>query len=116
VVYRFGADLFYANNNRFADEVRALVESAPTPVRRFIVDAGAITDMDYSAAQSIRDLVDHLARQRAGVVFARVSQYLLSDMDRHGITAPLGGSRIFTTLHEAVAAVRTGALEKHAER
>jgi hypothetical protein len=37
-------------------------------------------------------------------------------MDRHGITAALGGSRIFTTLHEAVAAVRSGALEKHAER
>ena len=46
IVYRFGADLFYANDNRFADEVRALVERAPTPVRWFIVDAGAITDID----------------------------------------------------------------------
>jgi len=55
------------------DEVRALVESAPTPVRWFIVDAGAITDMDYSAAKSIRDLLDDLARQGVGMVFARVS-------------------------------------------
>jgi len=116
VVYRFGADLFYANIDRFADEVRALVESAPTPVRWFIVDAGAITDMDYSAAQSIRDLLDDLARQRVGMVFARVSPYLRSDMDRHRITAALGETRIFTTLHEAVAAVRSGALEISAER
>jgi MFS superfamily sulfate permease-like transporter len=116
VVYRFGADLFYANNNRFADEVRALVESAPTPVRWFIVDAGAITDMDYSAARSIRDLLDDLARHRVGMVFARVSPYLRSDMDRHGITAALGATRIFATLHEAIAAVRSGALETHAER
>ena len=29
IVYRFGADLFYANADRFADEVRALVDSAP---------------------------------------------------------------------------------------
>ena len=50
IVYRFGADLFYANHNRFADEVRTLVERAPTPIRWFIVDAGAITDIDYSAA------------------------------------------------------------------
>jgi MFS superfamily sulfate permease-like transporter len=33
IVYRFGADLFYANHNLFVDEVRTLVERAPTPVR-----------------------------------------------------------------------------------
>jgi MFS superfamily sulfate permease-like transporter len=44
VVYRFGADLFYANENRFADEVRELVKRAPTPlVRWLVVDAGAVT-------------------------------------------------------------------------
>jgi len=70
IVYRFGADLFYANDNRFTDEVRGLVEPAPTPVRWFIVDAGAITDIDFSAAQSIRDLLDDLGRRGVDVVFA----------------------------------------------
>jgi MFS superfamily sulfate permease-like transporter len=110
IIYRFGADLFYANQNIFADEARALVEHAPTPVRWFIVDAGAITDIDYSAAQSIRDLLEDLARQGVSMVFARVSPYLRSDMDRHGITAATGETRIFATLHEAIAAVRAGAL------
>ena len=116
VVYRFGADLFYANDDRFADEVRALVERAPTPIRWFIVDAGAITDIDYSAAQSLRDLIDDLARQRVGMVFARVSPYLRSDMDRHRITAAIGETQIFATLHEAVDAVRSGALGARPER
>jgi high affinity sulfate transporter 1 len=110
IVYRFDSDLFYANANRFAVEVRALVEAAPTPIRWLIVDAGAITDIDYSAAQAIRDLLDDLARQKVGVVFARVSPYLRSDMDRHRITAAIGETRIFTTLHEAIAAVRGGRL------
>jgi high affinity sulfate transporter 1 len=109
IVYRFGADLFYANHNRFVDEVRILVERAPTPVRWFIVDAGAITDVDYSAAQSIRDLLDELTRRRVCIVFARVNPYLRSDMDRHGITAAAGETRIFATFHEALAAVRGGA-------
>ena len=108
IIYRFGADLFYANVNRFADEVRALVERAPTPVRWFIVDASAITDIDYSAAQSIRDLLDELTRQEVDVIFGRVTQYLRSDMDRHGITAAVGETRIFPTLHEAVAAAHSG--------
>ena len=116
IVYRFNSDLFYANANRFAVEVRALVECAPTPIRWFIVDAGAITDIDYSAAQSVRDLLEDLARQSVAVVFARVSPYLRSDMDRHHITAAIGEMRIFTTLHEAIAAVRGGALGAHTER
>src|SRR5215472_12232626 len=106
MVYRFGADLFYANHNRFADEVRALVEHAPTPVRWFIVDAGAITNVDYSAAQSLRDLLDDLAHQGVGMVFARVRPSLRSDMDRHRVTAVIGETRIFAALHEALAAVR----------
>ena len=106
IVYRFGSDLFFANAHRFADQVRALVDSAPTPVRWFIVDASAITDVDYSAAQSIRDLLNELARRGVHVVFARVSPYLRSDMERHHITAVLGEKWIFTTLHEAIAAMR----------
>jgi sulfate permease, SulP family len=115
IIYRFGADLFYANENRFVDEVRALVQYAPTPVSWFIVDAGAITDIDYSAAQAVRHLLDELDRQGVGMVFARVSSYLRSDMDRHGITAAIGETQIFTTLHEAIAAVRFGALSSRAD-
>jgi sulfate permease, SulP family len=106
VVYRFGADLFYANHDRFAEEVRSLFKHAPRPIRWFIVDAGAITDIDYSAGQSIRDLLEELARQRVCITFARVSPYLRSDMDRHGITLVIGEARIFPTLHEALSAVR----------
>ncbi len=106
IVYRFNSDLFYANGGRFADEVRLLVKRAPTPVRWFIVDAGPITDIDYSAAQSVRDLLEDLSRQGVGIIFARVSPYLRSDMDRHRITTAIGETRIFATLHEAITAVR----------
>jgi MFS superfamily sulfate permease-like transporter len=109
IVYRFGADLFYAIHDRFADEVRALVEHAPTSVHWFVVDAGAITNIDYSAAQSLRDLLDDLAHEGVGMVFARVRSSLRSDMDRHRVTAVIGERRIFGALHEALAAVRGGA-------
>jgi MFS superfamily sulfate permease-like transporter len=106
IVYRFGADLFYANQNRFADEVRSLVAHAPGPLRWFVVDAGAITDIDYTAALSLRELLDDLKRQRVAIVFGRVSSYLRSDMDRHGITAAVGAAHVFETLHEALAVAR----------
>jgi SulP family sulfate permease len=104
---RFGADLFYANDHRFADEVQALVEGAPAPVRWFVIEASAMTALDYSAAKSLRDLLEDLTRREVSLVFARVNQYLRSDMDRHGITAAIGDTSIFPTLHEALAAVRS---------
>jgi SulP family sulfate permease len=82
------------------------VEHAPSPVRWFVVDSGAITDLDYSAARSVRDLIEDLNRQGVKLVFGRVNPYLRADMDRHGITAAIGRACIFNTLHEALAAVR----------
>jgi SulP family sulfate permease len=108
IVYRFGADLFYANADRFADEVRSLVDKAPAPVRWFVLDAGTVTDLDYSAARTVRDLFGELTAKNVGVMFARVNTYLRADLDRHGISAKLGEARIFATLHEAIDATRPG--------
>lgn len=105
IVYRFSADLFYANDARFADEVRALVHAAQPPVRWFVVEAGAITDLDYSAARTVHDLVEELRSLGVTMVFARVSPYLRSDMDRHRVLAVIGEHHVFGSLHEALAFV-----------
>ena len=108
IIYGFGADLFYANADRFADEVRSLVDKAPASVRWFVLDAGTVTDLDYSAARTVRDLLGELTAKNVGVMFARVNTYLRADLDRHGISAKLGEARIFATLHEAIDATRPG--------
>ncbi|MGU7770634.1 SulP family inorganic anion transporter [Burkholderia sp. MR1-5-21] len=104
IVYRFGSDLFFANDHQFAEEVVALIDAAPDTPRWFVVDAGAITDVDYSAARTVSDLIKTLRERDIVVLFGRVNRYLRSDMDRHGITPIVGASNIFTTLHEALAA------------
>ncbi len=114
IVYRFGADLFYANDKRFADEVRTLIERAPTPIHWFLIDAGAMTDIDYSAACALRDLCDDLKSRKINLVFGRVNTYLREDMDRHGITTAIGEKFVFSTLHEALSMVR-GADINHRE-
>lgn len=107
IIYRFGADLFYANDKRFVDEIRSLVDNAPNPVRWFVVDASAMTNIDYSASLSLLDLCDELKRRNIGFVFGRVQYYLKKDMNRHGITNILGEDCIFPSLHEALKKVRS---------
>ena len=105
IVYRFGADLFYANKNLFASEVLGLVDQAPTPVSAVVIDASAITDVDFSAAQSLCALLREMSRRGIDVSFGRVNAFLRADLDRHGITDTLGAEHIFATLHAALAAV-----------
>lgn len=109
IVYRFGADLFYANDHFFVDDSRRLIDHAPSKVRWFVVDASAITDLDYSAARSVGELCEALKASGIEVIFARVNRYLRADMDRHGITPVIDTSCIFSTLHEAL---RSAGVEK----
>lgn len=106
VLYRFGANLFYANANHFADEARALVNGAPDPVRWLVIEADAIGDLDYTAARVVLTLIDDLRRQKVALAFCRVSESLRADMGRHGVTADIGAEYLFPTRHAALAAVR----------
>ena len=106
VVFQFGADLFYANAGRFAEDVRGLIEQAPTPVHWLIVDAGAITNVDYSAARVLRTLQVDLTRDGVVLVLVHAQSSLRADLDRHRLTDIIGADHVFDTLREALAAIR----------
>jgi MFS superfamily sulfate permease-like transporter len=105
IVFQFGADLFYANAGRFAEDVRGLVDRAPTPVRWLIVDAGAITSVDYSAARVLRALVDDLSHGGVKVLLVHAEGSLLGNLRRHRLTDMAAPGRAFDTLREALAVI-----------
>jgi sulfate permease, SulP family len=98
VIYRFGAALFYANAHRFAEE---LEELATAEVKWVVVDAEAITHVDYSASRAIGEVHRELAARGVVLAFARVRAELQADMDRHHLTEAIGRDRIYRRLHEA---------------
>jgi SulP family sulfate permease len=102
VMYRFGAALFYANAGRFLQEVTSLVGPMPTPVRWVVVDAEAMTNVDYSAARVLMELKKNLTDAGVELAFARVSWGLQRDFDRHHLTETIGSARIFHRLHDAL--------------
>jgi SulP family sulfate permease len=103
-IYRFGAPLFYANVGRFAKEIHAVAKPGPPEVRWVVVDAEAITNVDYTAAHTGRNLHQELAGNGVVLAFARVPPYLQADFDRHYITGVIGQPLIFQRLHDALAA------------
>jgi len=104
VVYWFGSDLFYANIDRFVVQARKLATESPSPLSWLVVDAGAITSVDYTAGGTLKELVKDLAQHGVALVFAHISESLKADLDRQGLTEVIGPNRQFETLRECLAA------------
>lgn len=102
VVYRFSAALFYANARRFSGEIEYIVGPDISGLRWILVDAGAITQVDYTAARVVRELQQDLARRGVTLVWARVRMEMRRDLDRHHLTEVIGSDHIFDTLHGAM--------------
>jgi SulP family sulfate permease len=109
VLYRFGASLFYANANRFAEELLRLAGSPPSAVRWIIVDAEAIPQIDYSASRVIAQLNDELNRIGVTLGFARMPPDALADFHRHHLAERIPPSRVFARLHDALSAFQQSA-------
>jgi MFS superfamily sulfate permease-like transporter len=108
VVFRYDAELFYANANRFVDAIEALVNKAPDPVRCLILDASAIDDVDYSAGISLGELLDYLQARKIAFVLARADPVLLETLRRYGLKDRIPDSHVYANLVDAIRAFPTG--------
>jgi MFS superfamily sulfate permease-like transporter len=106
VVFRYDAELFYANANRFVDAVQALVDNAPDPVRWVVLDASSIDDIDYSAGLSLAGLYDYLQAKGITLALAQPDSALLQILDKYGLRRRIPDARVYATLADAVTAFR----------
>jgi MFS superfamily sulfate permease-like transporter len=102
IVFRYDADLFFANANRFVDDVKGLVLGAPVPVRWLVVDAGALDDVDYSAGVALGQLQDFLVAREVTLALARADTGLLDTLRRYGLLERVAEEHLFGNLVDAV--------------
>jgi MFS superfamily sulfate permease-like transporter len=89
LIYRFTHSLYYANSQQLSEEILDLANSAQPPLRWFCLDAAAVDDVDYSAAETLRSLFGILKEKGIRLVVAQVlddvkaeSRYHLSAIRR----------------------------------
>jgi MFS superfamily sulfate permease-like transporter len=106
LVFRYDADLFYANANRFVDEVQELLAQTPVPCRWLVLDASSIDDIDYSAALSLATLIDFVRAHGARFVLAAADSRLVATLDGFDLLAKIGAVNMQPTVADAVIAFR----------
>jgi SulP family sulfate permease len=100
VIYRFPVGIFYANAVRLSEDVMSLV-NVPDPPRWFVLGAEAIDDVDYTGAQTLLELADHLKERGIVLAVAEASDDLRRELDRFGFTDKIGPDRYFDSLQAA---------------
>ena len=108
VVYRFNASLYYANANLLLQETTALMASTePDHVLWLCVDAAGVSDVDYSAAETLRQVHDGAQEHDVRVVFAEVQPHVRGELERFDLIATFGEDAFFDTVVDVVAAYRS---------
>ena len=105
VIYRFSVGLFYANAERFSEEILGLV-SGPEPPRWFVLDAVAIDDVDYTGGQTLAEIADQLAKRKIVFGIAEASPQLRAELDRFGVTERIGADHYYDGIEAARDAFR----------
>jgi len=103
LVYRFEANLFYANSTLFMEKCLALVSAGKEPVRALVLDASSIDDVDYTAAKMLLQLRAELAKRGVEVAIVTPHETMLQELGRYGLGADRG--RVYPSVDAAMAAL-----------
>jgi MFS superfamily sulfate permease-like transporter len=106
IIFRYDSDLFYANANRFVDDVEALIDKAPDPVRWLILDAESVDDIDYSAGVSISGLMDYLKAREVTFALSGADTGLVDTLRAYDLLDRIGADHLHDNLSEALDAFR----------
>jgi SulP family sulfate permease len=107
LVYRFAGSIFFENADFFKQRILSVIKEAKKPVTCIIIDAGSINDVDYTAAETIKNLVQKLATDDIRFVLAHVPPELLGLLRQYGLVDVIGKHNIYPSLEEAVFAFPT---------
>jgi SulP family sulfate permease len=72
VIYRFTHSLYYANCKQFSEEISFLANTTEPPLRWLCLDASAVANVDYSAAETLRSVHASLKARGIRLVIAEV--------------------------------------------
>ena len=108
VVYLLYAPVWYGNATHVVEHVLAVVDRAPPPVRVLVLDANGMSDIDYTGAKALGDMVEQLGRRGVSVRMARASHLVHHDLKHAGLLQTLGTGDLFASVEEAVGAPEHG--------
>jgi SulP family sulfate permease len=105
LIYRFGSNLYFANENRFAEEIITLAKNTDS-LRWFCISATNIGDVDFTSTETFKKVYTQLNEMDVTLVLSDVVQPVMNELDRDGITEMIGSKHIFESVQDVLEAYK----------
>ena len=103
-IYRFGANVYYANSSRMTEEILELVAGADPKLRWLGLSLSSVGDIDFSGSDAVNKLLPELGRTGTTLVLCDVDDDLRDQLKAYDLISVVGEDRIFATAHDAIVA------------
>ena len=110
LVLRLNAQLFYANAESFVDEAKRLIGKARP--RGVVLDAEATRVLDITGGEFLGRLVDDVQNEGIPFALAGLDAAVIEFAHRSGLLEQIGRENIYSTITQAVEAVRGSPFEE----
>ncbi|HEY3363320.1 MAG TPA: SulP family inorganic anion transporter [Methanosarcina sp.] len=106
LIYRFGSNLYFANESRFTEEVVSLARNADS-LKWFCISATNIGDIDFTASDTLKNVYTQLEKMSITLVLSDVVQPVMNELNRDGIIKLIGREHIFESLQDVIEAYKS---------
>jgi len=105
-VFAFQAPLSFLNAGIFRRDLAAAMERDGGPLRLVVLEASSIVEIDYSAAQALRESIQNCRKRKIDFAIARLESVRAQrSFARFGVMAALGPDRLFVSVDAATKAL-----------
>jgi len=102
LVVLFATPLWYANAVHFRTELDASRTRALGTSVLVVLDALGMSDIDYTGARMLGEVLDELDRDHVAFAVARAGQHVRESLSRSGLLERIGEDHFFSSADEAV--------------
>ncbi|MEM8896832.1 MAG: solute carrier family 26 protein [Bacteroidota bacterium] len=110
-IFRFDAQLYFANINYFKNFLNSHIQANPD-IQHIILDAGPINTMDSSAIYALKEIMENLQKQGITLYLVDVKGPIRDTLTRNDILQKENRELFFMTVEDAVFYIENGVLRK----
>ncbi len=104
LVFRYDADLYFANINHFIDTITKEIDAKGSKLKLVVLHGGSISHIDSTAYQALQELIEHLNKRGVEFYFSYIKGPTRDFLQQIGLSKVVGESYCFLDVEEAVEA------------
>jgi len=105
LIYRFGANLYFANEGHFEEEILDLVKRS-YPIRWFCISATNIGDIDYTSIETMKVIYNQLKMRKITLVMCDLVSPVMNELIKDGLIDIIGKEHVFETVYDVMEAYK----------